>query len=426
MPEDVECQRFFAFSKRVPKDVKRYCGICRQHGLLLETRGHVCAYKDCVCSKCELVRTRRQVMSQQIRLRREQDKRFQRTTEPTEADVIPMKETNALHTIEDGTNMQELLLDVKNMCYFCQKCKNHEILVWKKHHKKACPFSDCHCEHCDLIETRRKLDQHIKSRKRSGSHELPESPDAKSQELMETKTPPSCVGKSPSNSPALVQSVSPSTTHPTTKVQTICIPILVPVTQFSKSEMCNPTNASVEAEQMCCATMPSVSCVGQSASTQQPNEAFPSTASFAFAEYSSLSNGRATDYLLNMCQENISNSPILQQNSPTTTQQMWEMSSDSSADNNFPFMAATTNSSVPSVPTSCAASMASILDPLLQQLLRNPCPNLASHQEAQQIRSYRELEQFLASQYQNVISQGSPLEMLNSNLLLSLPRSVLQ
>jgi hypothetical protein len=48
---ETECQRFFALSKRVPKDVKRYCGICRQHGVMLETRGHICTFKDCNCNK---------------------------------------------------------------------------------------------------------------------------------------------------------------------------------------------------------------------------------------------------------------------------------------------------------------------------------------------------------------------------------------
>ncbi|CAD5233039.1 unnamed protein product [Bursaphelenchus xylophilus] len=159
---DAECQRFFALSKRVPKDVKRYCGICRQHGVMLETRGHTCQFKDCTCNKCELVRTRRRIMSQQIRLRRAQDKRFQRTNEPEEADVVPIKQCNDELR---ATNPEELLGDAKSMCYFCQKCKNHNILVWKKQHKKQCPFTDCNCEKCDLIETRRRLDQHMKKRR---------------------------------------------------------------------------------------------------------------------------------------------------------------------------------------------------------------------------------------------------------------------
>ncbi|KAI6170685.1 DM DNA-binding domain-containing protein [Aphelenchoides bicaudatus] len=160
-----ECQRFFALSKRVPKDVKRFCGICRQHGVLLETRGHTCSYKDCNCNKCQLVRTRRQIMSQQIRLRRAQDKRFQRTNEPQKADVVPIKLVNEeLASIINATHGPEY---ARNMCYFCQKCKNHEILVWKKQHKRQCPFTNCTCEKCELIETRRRLDQHMKKRKAS-------------------------------------------------------------------------------------------------------------------------------------------------------------------------------------------------------------------------------------------------------------------
>uniref|UniRef100_A0A0M3INF8 DM domain-containing protein n=1 Tax=Ascaris lumbricoides TaxID=6252 RepID=A0A0M3INF8_ASCLU len=29
-------------------------------------------------------------------------------------------------------------------------------------HKRYCRFADCTCEQCELIETRRKLDQHLK------------------------------------------------------------------------------------------------------------------------------------------------------------------------------------------------------------------------------------------------------------------------
>lgn len=80
-------------------------------------------------------------MSQQIKLRRAQDKRFQRTNEPTKADVVPIKLVNeelvsavvsAGAQISIPTSTDELLTDVRSMCYFCQKCKNHEILVWKK------------------------------------------------------------------------------------------------------------------------------------------------------------------------------------------------------------------------------------------------------------------------------------------------------
>ena len=107
-------------------------------------------------------------MSTQIRIRREQDKKFQRTTDVAEADVVPWSNTTDMTTM--------------NMCYFCQKCKNHGILMWKKvdpncyqsnssvqDHKKRCEFANCRCEQCDLIDTRRALDRHIKSNKSSST-----------------------------------------------------------------------------------------------------------------------------------------------------------------------------------------------------------------------------------------------------------------
>uniref|UniRef100_A0A0N4Z185 DM domain-containing protein n=1 Tax=Parastrongyloides trichosuri TaxID=131310 RepID=A0A0N4Z185_PARTI len=146
-----ECKKILAITKRIPKDVKRHCGVCRQHGFIFETRGHLCEYKNCSCDKCKLIKLRRDIMSTQIKIRRAQDKRFQRTNDPEKADII-------IDDIDDEKKKGKK----KNTCYFCQKCKNHGEIVWKKDHKKVCPYNTCNCESCELIETRRKLDQEIK------------------------------------------------------------------------------------------------------------------------------------------------------------------------------------------------------------------------------------------------------------------------
>uniref|UniRef100_A0AC35TR96 DM domain-containing protein n=1 Tax=Rhabditophanes sp. KR3021 TaxID=114890 RepID=A0AC35TR96_9BILA len=143
----VVCKKILAVTKRIPRDVKRHCGICRHHGIIVETRGHECTFKDCLCEKCSLVRKRRDIMSSQIKIRRAQDKRFQRTSDPQKADII---------ISNNGIPM------TGNMCYLCQKCKNHSQIVWKKDHKRNCPYINCDCNSCSLIETRRKLDQTIK------------------------------------------------------------------------------------------------------------------------------------------------------------------------------------------------------------------------------------------------------------------------
>ncbi|VDO24586.1 unnamed protein product [Brugia timori] len=172
MSKEENCKRYFAISKKMPKDVKRHCGICRQHGMLVETRGHHCNRKNCNCSKCLLIRQRRQIMSTQIRIRRAQDKIFQRTSQLTQATITPQNYFNendpATYHFRKVTKTSTA---TQNQCYICQKCKNHGVLVWKKEHKRHCLYANCACDQCELIEKRRKLDQILKASKlRSNEH----------------------------------------------------------------------------------------------------------------------------------------------------------------------------------------------------------------------------------------------------------------
>uniref|UniRef100_A0A0R3RPS4 DM domain-containing protein n=1 Tax=Elaeophora elaphi TaxID=1147741 RepID=A0A0R3RPS4_9BILA len=166
MSKEKNCQRYFAISKKMPKDVKRHCGMCRQHGMLVETRGHHCNRKNCNCSRCLLIRQRRQIMRTQIRIRRAQDKIFQRTSELTQATITPQnyfdRNDTAKYHLKSAT---ETSIAIQNQCYICQKCKNHGILVWKKKHKRYCLYANCKCDQCELIEKRRKLDQILKASK---------------------------------------------------------------------------------------------------------------------------------------------------------------------------------------------------------------------------------------------------------------------
>uniref|UniRef100_A0A1I7T9X9 DM domain-containing protein n=1 Tax=Caenorhabditis tropicalis TaxID=1561998 RepID=A0A1I7T9X9_9PELO len=185
-PDGGACaQRFFSQGKRIPKDVKRHCGMCKQHGLIVETRGHTCEYKNCSCEHCDLVRKRREIMSTQIRLRREQDKKFQRTTDINEANVFP--------GFTGGEPDEKAALESLNMCYFCQKCKNHNVLVWKKNHKKECQFANCECEQCMLIDSRRALDRHIKKRRMNMKDQVaPKSPKKESSASNSSLSSSSC------------------------------------------------------------------------------------------------------------------------------------------------------------------------------------------------------------------------------------------
>ncbi|CAI5450603.1 unnamed protein product [Caenorhabditis angaria] len=41
--------------------------------------------------------------------------------------------------------------------YYCQRCLNHDRTEPRKNHKCECPFANCTCFKCSLVEKRRKL-----------------------------------------------------------------------------------------------------------------------------------------------------------------------------------------------------------------------------------------------------------------------------
>uniref|UniRef100_A0A0K0CUQ7 DM domain-containing protein n=1 Tax=Angiostrongylus cantonensis TaxID=6313 RepID=A0A0K0CUQ7_ANGCA len=51
-------------------------------------------------------------------------------------------------------------LDNKKI-YFCQRCLNHGSRLPRKNHKCECPYAECKCEYCFLVEKRRQLNSQL-------------------------------------------------------------------------------------------------------------------------------------------------------------------------------------------------------------------------------------------------------------------------
>ncbi|CAJ0582465.1 unnamed protein product, partial [Mesorhabditis spiculigera] len=122
-------------------EVNRHCLMCKQHGIIVKTKGHVCAHKKCDCTACAAIRNRRQIMSMQIKLRRHQDKLYR-------ANTIPI-----------GAERQEVPYGV---VYTCQRCKNHGLIRMRKYHSRECLYANCVCEMCVLVRKSTKIEGHHK------------------------------------------------------------------------------------------------------------------------------------------------------------------------------------------------------------------------------------------------------------------------
>ncbi|KAI6233965.1 N-acetylgalactosaminide beta-1,3-galactosyltransferase [Aphelenchoides fujianensis] len=90
----------------MPKATARVklCGFCRQHGLYVNSIQHVCPFAECACSKCKLVRRRRQIMSRLSQTTRRLLATRQFNFGRVQRIATQLSETNNLPASEPTTN----------------------------------------------------------------------------------------------------------------------------------------------------------------------------------------------------------------------------------------------------------------------------------------------------------------------------------
>ncbi|GMT13978.1 hypothetical protein PFISCL1PPCAC_5275, partial [Pristionchus fissidentatus] len=109
--------------------VRGACNLCAAHGIDSYQRAHSCPFKDCECTRCNVVRVRRAIVAQQLRMRRE---------------------------VASGSTDS-------SRSYTCNRCRNHGLRVQKKGHKNVCSFANCDCPMCTLCHSRSILDANFRT-----------------------------------------------------------------------------------------------------------------------------------------------------------------------------------------------------------------------------------------------------------------------
>ncbi|TPP66508.1 Doublesex and mab 3 transcription, partial [Fasciola gigantica] len=197
------------------------CRKCKTHGLNIPVKRHkrACPYMHCACMKCQLVDQGRKVVARQIALYRDQkgtpgrDSGHSVSGSRHENRVLSQGDWNhssvgsESHTqsevgckraITNASKMSMNLTDSKILSEVldfglpniacavesaksclsievegdinssgiagphCRRCRNHSLAVTWKGHKKTCPFRNCPCDPCRLINVRKDTEKTLR------------------------------------------------------------------------------------------------------------------------------------------------------------------------------------------------------------------------------------------------------------------------
>ncbi|KAL7063925.1 hypothetical protein AAHC03_05009 [Spirometra sp. Aus1] len=166
------------------------CRKCKAHGQAVPVKRHkrACPYIQCRCLKCRLVDQGRKVVARQIALYRDQkgqangDRSVRLTTEVNRQRVE--RTSSLLEQLpgslgeENETSRLDLLplvpqlpnafvrsatdANVTAVGPHCRRCRNHQVAVTWKGHKKSCPYRNCPCDPCRLINVRKDTEKTLR------------------------------------------------------------------------------------------------------------------------------------------------------------------------------------------------------------------------------------------------------------------------
>ncbi|KHN81708.1 Protein male abnormal 3 [Toxocara canis] len=135
-----------------------YCQRCLNHGHEVKRKNHKadCAYRFCICTDCQMVDRRRELNSRLMQIE----------------DASSLQSIGNENNVETASASSEPPLSPhpvkgKERRPNCQRCAQHSVQARLKGHKRCCPFRDCPCAKCQVVQERQKLmaDQ-IKLRRR--------------------------------------------------------------------------------------------------------------------------------------------------------------------------------------------------------------------------------------------------------------------
>ncbi|VDM47574.1 unnamed protein product [Toxocara canis] len=165
-----------------------YCQRCLNHGHEVKRKNHKadCAYRFCICTDCQanyfytfkifisihfsladLTTHNMTIYFKMVDRRRELNSRLMQIEDASSLQSIGNENNVETASASSEPPLSPHPVKGKERRPNCQRCAQHSVQARLKGHKRCCPFRDCPCAKCQVVQERQKLmaDQ-IKLRRR--------------------------------------------------------------------------------------------------------------------------------------------------------------------------------------------------------------------------------------------------------------------